>query len=80
MLWGGEKWIDMGRFQHTDVDRIEFSPCERYLVTLSEFFKDTEEVCFISLFVKVTHLAGRGAGGAEKRKKKKQKMKSVISV
>jgi len=47
-LWAGENWVDMGRkFQHSKVERIEFSPCERFLVTLSPSFKDTDEYIIV---------------------------------
>lgn len=32
-LWGGEKFEACGRFMHTNVKLIEFSPKENYLVT-----------------------------------------------
>ncbi|PAA71608.1 hypothetical protein BOX15_Mlig024115g1 [Macrostomum lignano] len=34
-LWGGEKFEQINRFQHKNVQIIDFSPCERYLVTFS---------------------------------------------
>uniref|UniRef100_A0A915ERS8 Eukaryotic translation initiation factor 3 subunit B n=1 Tax=Ditylenchus dipsaci TaxID=166011 RepID=A0A915ERS8_9BILA len=34
-LWGGEKLAKVQRFQHEDVNFIEFSPNEKYLVTYS---------------------------------------------
>jgi uncharacterized protein with WD repeat len=42
MLWGGENWTNLGKFQHSAVDRIEFSPNEKYLTTVS--FRESEEV------------------------------------
>ncbi|EMR11508.1 hypothetical protein PNEG_00521 [Pneumocystis murina B123] len=34
-LWGGESWGKIARFPHPSVKLIDFSPCERYLVTWS---------------------------------------------
>ncbi|CAB3378909.1 Hypothetical predicted protein [Cloeon dipterum] len=34
-LWGGPKFKQIMRFSHTGVQLIDFSPCERYLVTYS---------------------------------------------
>uniref|UniRef100_UPI00358FACB8 eukaryotic translation initiation factor 3 subunit B-like n=1 Tax=Myxine glutinosa TaxID=7769 RepID=UPI00358FACB8 len=34
-LWGGERFVQMQRFSHPGVQLIDFSPCERYLVTFS---------------------------------------------
>ncbi len=35
MLWGGKSWSRFGRFDHSDVKFICFSPEETYLVTMS---------------------------------------------
>lgn len=35
MLWGGDDFRNLGRFSHPDVKLLEFSPCERYLVTFN---------------------------------------------
>jgi translation initiation factor 3 subunit B len=35
ILWGGPNWSRLHRFQHKNVFRIEFSPCEKYLITVS---------------------------------------------
>lgn len=32
-LWGGEEFVRLHRFNHTNVQLIDFSPCERYVVT-----------------------------------------------
>lgn len=40
-LWGGSKWKRLARFSHNGVRYIDFSPCERYLVTLSTEAPDT---------------------------------------
>jgi len=34
-IWGGEKWDKLMRFAHPGVKLIDFSPCEKYLVTAS---------------------------------------------
>ena len=34
-LWGGEKFQQIVRFSHPGVQFIDFSPCEKYLVTFS---------------------------------------------
>lgn len=34
-LWGGEKFEQIMKFSHPDVQLIDFSPCERYLVSFS---------------------------------------------
>merc|ERR1719412_2714465 len=34
-LWGGDDFHQITKFSHPDVEFIEFSPCERYIVTFS---------------------------------------------
>ena len=34
-LWGGEDFHQITKFSHPDVEFIEFSPCEKYIVTIS---------------------------------------------
>ena len=34
-LWGGEHFKQIQRFSHAGVQLVDFSPCERYLVTFS---------------------------------------------
>ncbi|KAH3756057.1 eukaryotic translation initiation factor 3B [Pelomyxa schiedti] len=34
-LWGGESWEKLGRFAHADVKVIDFSPNEKYLLTVT---------------------------------------------
>ena len=34
-LWGGENFKQIQRFSHSGVQLIDFSPCERYMVTFS---------------------------------------------
>uniref|UniRef100_A0A8C5Z4E2 Eukaryotic translation initiation factor 3 subunit B n=1 Tax=Marmota marmota marmota TaxID=9994 RepID=A0A8C5Z4E2_MARMA len=41
-LWGGEKFKQIQRFSHPGVQLIDFSPCERYLVTFSPLM-DTQD-------------------------------------
>ncbi|XP_058013085.1 eukaryotic translation initiation factor 3 subunit B [Ahaetulla prasina] len=41
-LWGGEKFKQIQRFSHQGVQLIDFSPCERYLVTFSPLM-DTQD-------------------------------------
>uniref|UniRef100_A0A6Q2Y1D4 Eukaryotic translation initiation factor 3 subunit B n=1 Tax=Esox lucius TaxID=8010 RepID=A0A6Q2Y1D4_ESOLU len=41
-LWGGEKFKQIQRFSHQGVSLIDFSPCERYVVTFSPLM-DTKE-------------------------------------
>uniref|UniRef100_A0A8C5E874 Eukaryotic translation initiation factor 3 subunit B n=1 Tax=Gouania willdenowi TaxID=441366 RepID=A0A8C5E874_GOUWI len=41
-LWGGEKFKQIQRFSHQGVSLIDFSPCERYVVTFSPLI-DTKE-------------------------------------
>jgi len=41
-LWGGQKWSKFARFIHPGVKLVEFSPCERYLVTASPQFQDND--------------------------------------
>ncbi|KAK7113407.1 eukaryotic translation initiation factor 3 subunit B-like [Littorina saxatilis] len=42
-LWGGEKFVQMARFSHPGVQLIDFSPCERYLVTFSPLTDNRED-------------------------------------
>jgi translation initiation factor 3 subunit B len=49
-IWGGEKFEKVNRFAHVNAEFIDFSPCERYLVTFSpktERFYDNPEVLII---------------------------------
>uniref|UniRef100_A0A673NIX5 Eukaryotic translation initiation factor 3 subunit B n=1 Tax=Sinocyclocheilus rhinocerous TaxID=307959 RepID=A0A673NIX5_9TELE len=41
-LWGGEKFKQIQRFSHQGVQLIDFSPCERYVVTFSPLM-DTKD-------------------------------------
>ena len=42
-LWGGPKFEQIMRFSHPGVQLIDFSPCERYLVTFSPLQTNQEE-------------------------------------
>jgi len=42
-LWGGEKFKQIQRFSHQGVHFIDFSPCEKYMVTFSPQTSDTRE-------------------------------------
>jgi len=41
-LWGGPKFSQIQRFSHTGVQLIDFSPCERYMVSFSPL-QDSQE-------------------------------------
>lgn len=36
ILWGGPKWTKYQKFHHPGVKLIDFSPCEKYIVTYSQ--------------------------------------------
>ncbi|XP_076459430.1 eukaryotic translation initiation factor 3 subunit B-like [Babylonia areolata] len=42
-LWAGEKFVQFQRFSHPGVQLIDFSPCERYLVTFSPLRDNRED-------------------------------------
>ncbi|KAL5017836.1 hypothetical protein ScPMuIL_003558 [Solemya velum] len=42
-LWGGEKFDQIMRFNHPGVQLIDFSPCERYVVTFSPMSANQED-------------------------------------
>ncbi|XP_071813465.1 eukaryotic translation initiation factor 3 subunit B-like [Apostichopus japonicus] len=42
-LWGGEKFVQIKRFAHPGVQLIDFSPCERYMVSFSPVLGVNEE-------------------------------------
>ncbi|KAG5178681.1 eukaryotic initiation factor 3b [Tribonema minus] len=44
-LWGGEQFEKQGRFAHSNVKVIEFSPCENYLLTCN--FDTTERAMIV---------------------------------
>eukprot|EP01117_Protostelium_nocturnum_P014876 TRINITY_DN570_c0_g1_i1.p1 TRINITY_DN570_c0_g1~~TRINITY_DN570_c0_g1_i1.p1 ORF type:complete len:666 (+),score=227.02 TRINITY_DN570_c0_g1_i1:78-2000(+) len=41
-LWGGQKWSKVNRFVHTGVKLVDFSPCERYLITASPQYQTND--------------------------------------
>jgi len=41
-IWGGEKWDKLMRFPHPGVKLVDFSPCEKYLVTASPQFQEND--------------------------------------
>jgi translation initiation factor 3 subunit B len=43
-VWGGPNWTKVARFPHPGVKLIDFSPCEKYLVTASPQFQDNDNV------------------------------------
>ena len=42
-LWGGEDFHQLQRFAHAGVEFIDFSPCEKYLVTFSPRLANSDE-------------------------------------
>lgn len=42
-LWGGPKWTKQMRFNHPQARLIDFSPCEKYLVTFSPQFAENDD-------------------------------------
>ncbi|KAI0236576.1 Eukaryotic translation initiation factor 3 subunit B [Lamellibrachia satsuma] len=42
-LWGGENFKQIMRFSHHGVQLIDYSPCEKYLVTFSPLADNTED-------------------------------------
>jgi len=42
-LWGGDDFRQITKFSHPDVEFIEFSPCEKYIVTISPKSASTGE-------------------------------------
>jgi len=42
-LWGGDKMKQIMRFMHVGVQLIDFSPCERYVVTFSPMPDDKDD-------------------------------------
>ncbi|XP_065659652.1 eukaryotic translation initiation factor 3 subunit B isoform X2 [Hydra vulgaris] len=47
VLWGGEEFARINRFNHTNVSLIDFSPCERYLVTFSANHMNNQEPAIV---------------------------------
>lgn len=52
-LWAGKQFDKIGRFSHTNVALVDFSPCERYMITANVLDKSStqhsinEEICII---------------------------------
>jgi translation initiation factor 3 subunit B len=44
-LWGGPQFEKQGRFAHRDVKRVDFSPCENYLLTCN--FDDSDRAFIV---------------------------------
>jgi len=44
-LWGGPEFERICKFAHNNVAKVAFSPCERYLVTMSETVTRQETIC-----------------------------------
>ena len=42
-LWGTEKFTRVNKFEHQGVQHIDFSPCEKYLVTFSNVVDDPDD-------------------------------------
>ena len=42
-LWGGPKWTKQMRLNHPQARLIDFSPCEKYLVTFSPQFAENDD-------------------------------------
>jgi translation initiation factor 3 subunit B len=42
-LWGGPNFNKLARFRHPGVKLIDFSPCEKYLVTASPQFQENDD-------------------------------------
>eukprot|EP00475_Leptophrys_vorax_P014373 TRINITY_DN20759_c0_g1_i2.p1 TRINITY_DN20759_c0_g1~~TRINITY_DN20759_c0_g1_i2.p1 ORF type:complete len:682 (+),score=168.41 TRINITY_DN20759_c0_g1_i2:251-2047(+) len=45
VLWAGEKFDRVGRFPHENVRIVDFSPCERYIITFNA--NESDPQCFI---------------------------------
>ncbi|KAK3091595.1 hypothetical protein FSP39_021018 [Pinctada imbricata] len=59
-LWGGEKFDQIMRFSHIGVQLIDFSPCERYLVTFSPLPTNQEDQHQIIIWDLRTGMKKRG--------------------
>ncbi|EDO38554.1 predicted protein, partial [Nematostella vectensis] len=59
-LWGGEDFKRIMRFNHPGVQLIDFSPCERYLVSFSPIVTNTEDPTGIVIWEIRTGLKKRG--------------------
>uniref|UniRef100_A0A8C0GNX8 Eukaryotic translation initiation factor 3 subunit B n=1 Tax=Chelonoidis abingdonii TaxID=106734 RepID=A0A8C0GNX8_CHEAB len=59
-LWGGEKFKQIQRFSHQGVQLIDFSPCERYLVTFSPLMDTQDDPQAIIIWDTLTGQKKRG--------------------
>ncbi|MGH0129289.1 UNVERIFIED_CONTAM: hypothetical protein FKN15_038672 [Acipenser sinensis] len=59
-LWGGEKFKQIQRFSHQGVQLIDFSPCERYLVTFSPLMDTKDDPQAIIIWDVLTGQKKRG--------------------
>ncbi|XP_071954537.1 eukaryotic translation initiation factor 3 subunit B-like [Antedon mediterranea] len=59
-LWGGEKFQQIQRFAHTGVQLIDFSPCERYLVSFSPLMDSKDDPKAIIIWDVLTGAKKRG--------------------
>ena len=48
-IWGGENFEKQGAFAHSNAKLIDFSPCEKYILTWNE---DSKKVIFFFSFLK----------------------------
>nr|XP_003226093.1 PREDICTED: eukaryotic translation initiation factor 3 subunit B [Anolis carolinensis] len=59
-LWGGEKFKQIQKFGHQGVQLIDFSPCERYLVTFSPLMDTQDDPQAIIIWDTLTGQKKRG--------------------
>ncbi|MBN3271543.1 EIF3B factor, partial [Polyodon spathula] len=59
-LWGGEKFKQIQRFSHQGVQLIDFSPCEKYLVTFSPLMDTKDDPQAIIIWDVLTGQKKRG--------------------
>ncbi|KPP69518.1 eukaryotic translation initiation factor 3 subunit B-like [Scleropages formosus] len=59
-LWGGEKFKQIQRFSHQGVHLIDFSPCERYIVTFSPLMDTKDDPQAIIIWDVLTGQKKRG--------------------
>ena len=73
MLWGGDDFRELGRFLHPDVKLIQFSPCERYIVTFNgvEAVSKNDPECLMIFDVRSGKKLRGFAGGYSLTKQKR---------
>ncbi|KAJ8351022.1 hypothetical protein AAFF_G00160930 [Aldrovandia affinis] len=59
-LWGGEKFKQIQRFSHQGVQLIDFSPCERYMVSFSPLMDTKDDPQAIIIWDVLTGQKKRG--------------------